>query len=328
LLLLFFAILSDPMSFTQKAYISPVVLEDEKDPQTFMTGIKQIEVDNGNLYVRPLNGTEILVFDSNLKFRYTIGGKGDGPGKFKVNLLGFSVNNGDVWIFEEDQKISFFHGPEYVHDIRIKGLPVGIYGYSTNKFAIAESIVLLAAHPKTRHLGIAYDYAGEVVAGVGQIFPINQDALLENPALNDVLWVKGTSYWFAIFEYFPLIQIFNQQFELVSEFHFDAQSITEYSETYQDWKPRKGWRIPPELNTDAKWYKDHLWIMCHGALLKINPEKKATEKAWHFFGKGNVFPENSRLHFSAFDFLPNSHFLLIPYVPTEAGLAFTSENTD
>jgi len=307
----------------QKAYVIPVVIEDESDPRTFMKGIKQIEIDRDLLYVRPSNSTEVLVFDRQLKFLFSVGGKGGGPGKFKVNLAGFSVRDSSLWLFEDDHRLSYFQGPDHIRDIPIKGLQVSYPYFSTVKFDFDDHKILLSAHPRTRNLGLVYDFEGNILQGVGNLFPINREVLQKNPAYNDVLWVKGSDSWYAIFEYHPLIQKFDANFLLVDEIAYSAQAHDDYLDHFGDWKPKKKWRIPPEINTDAKWHDGHLWVMCFGALLKIDPNGKRLTREWHFFGKGENFPEMERLHFYSFDSFSDDFILITTIADQWGSYAFT-----
>ena len=308
---MFLALLLGPQTVKpKKAYIIALPLEKESDPRTYLSTVDQVEIDRDLLYVRPKNSAEILVFDRERKFLFNIGGRGGGPGFFRTVISGFAVAEGHVWAFEHDTKMSYFQGAKHIRDIPIKGLQVSIHGSSTAAFAVDENLVLISAHPKTRKLGVAYAYDGTVIQGVGEIFPINRDVLLRNPATNDVLWVKGEGHWYAVFEYHPLVQVFDDQFQLVREIPFDTQVVSEFQDRWQDWQPKKGWRIPFELNRDTKYHDGHLWILCYGALLKLDPKTGALTGAWHFFGQRSDFKSLGRLHFYAFDFFSDGQLVL------------------
>jgi len=309
--LLISALLLDPATVKpQKTYIVPLAIEDEDDPRTYLNSIDQIVIDGDLLYLRPTNGTTIKVFDRERKFLFQIGGRGGGPGLFPTPIRAFTVANGNVWAFCKDTQLSYFQGEHFVRNIPIKGLQVSVYRTSTAAFAANEEVVLLSAHPKTRQLGVVYTYDGKVVQGVGDIFPIDKEVLARNPAYNDVMWVKGKHRWYAVFEYHPLVQVFDRQFKLVSEISFDTQAMREFEERWRDWQPKEGWRIPIEMNYDVAWHDAHLWIMCFGALLKIDPETKSLSGAWHFYGKGPQFANYGRLHFYTFDFFSDGQMLM------------------
>lgn len=305
------ALLLDPETIKpQKTYFIPLTIEDEDDPRTYLNTIDQIVIDDDLLYAHPSQSTVIKVFDRNLKFQFQIGGRGGGPGLFPSTILSFNAVNGNVWALCKDTQVSYFQGDHFVRNIPIKGVQVSIYGSSTAAFAVDEDVAVIPAHPKTRQLGVAYTYDGEVVQGVGDIFPIDKEVLAHNPAYNDVMWVKGKDRWYAVFEYHPLVQVFDREFKLVSEFTFDTQAVKEFEERWRDWKPKKGWRIPPELNYDAAWHDGHLWIMCFGALLKLDPETKTLRGAWYFYGQDPQFDDRGRHHFYTFDFFSDGQMLM------------------
>jgi len=305
------ALLLDPATVKpQKTYFIPLVIEDEEDPRTYLNTIDQIVIDGDLLYLRPTNGTTIKVFDRERKFLFQIGGRGGGPGMFPTPIRAFTVANGNVWAFCKDTQISYFQGDHFVRNIPIKGVQISVFGNSTALLAADDEVVLLAAHPKTRQLGVVYTYDGKVVQGVGDIFPIDREVLAHNPAYNDAMWVKGKHGWYAVFEYHPLVQVFDHQFKLVSEFSFDAQAVKEFEERWGDWQPKEGWRIPFEMNYDAAWHRDHLWIMCYGALLKIDPEAKTLSGAWHFYGQDPEYDASGRHHFYTFDFFSDGQMVM------------------
>lgn len=294
----------------QKAYIVPLPLEDENDPRTFLSFVKQLEIDKDLLYIRPANSAHILVFDKDRKFLFKIGGKGGGPGEFATVLSGFGVSNGNVWAFEKGSHISYFQGPKYITNIPIKGVQISIHGSSSARFIVNDDMFLLGANPRTRHLGVAYAYDGNTIQGVGNIFPIKEEVLLRNPAYNDVLWVEGGKEFYAVFEYHPLVQVYDRNFQLVREFTFDTVAVKEFEDQWGDWQPKEGWRIPFELNRDVSWHDGHLWILCNGALLKFNPKSGHLLNVYHFFGKGPKFKNHGRLHFYTFDFFSDSQLLI------------------
>jgi len=311
ILLWFSAWLLDPASVKpQKTYIVPLAIEDEDDPRTYLNTIDQIVIDGDLLYLNPTHSSVIKVFDRDLKFLFQIGGHGGGPGLFPTAIHSFTAANGNVWAFCKDTQMSYFQGDHFVRNIPLKGVQVSVYGGSTAAFAADEDVVVIPAHPKTRRLGVVHAYDGKVVQGVGDIFPIDKEVLARNPAYNDVMWVKGKDRWYAVFEYHPLVQVFDRAFKLVSEFAYDTQAVKEFEERWGDWKPKKGWRIPFEMNYDAAWHDGHLWIMCFGALLKIDPETKSLSGAWHFYGQDPEYDASGRHHFYTFDFFSDGQMVM------------------
>ena len=294
----------------QKTYIRPLHIENKSDPNTMFYGISQIEIDNDQLYIRGLNATRIKVFNRDLSFAYSIGTRGQGPGEFHSSITAFSVFKGTVWAFEGGEKAICFRGPDLHTEIPLRGIQISTGRSSTGAFACDSDLVLVHAHPKTRKLGVAYAYDGEVIQGVGEIFPVDRDMLLQNPATNDTMWVKGGNHWFAVFEYHPLIQKFDAQLNLVAEYTFDVPAAQEWFSRRDDFINKERFSLPPEMNTDIAYFNEKLWLICYGALIKINPKSGQLEGIWHFFGRGPGFEGTSRLNLYTFDFFDDGQIAL------------------
>lgn len=297
MMFLLFCLLVDQGPKPEVVYLQPFDVIDENDPNTFFGIVRQLEIDNDQLYLRP-HGSEILVFNRDRSFSHAIGRKGHGPGEFPDVVYAFGVNNGDVLAISSQEDVLHFQDQDYAGAFKIKGANLNIYGISSNTLSVSHGQAMISANPRTRKIGALYSFDGKSREGVGDIFPINQDVLMKNPAYNDNLWVRGGDYWFCIFKYHPLIQKFNEQLEKVDEFTYSDQLVNLYQEKWEDFESKQSFRFPPAMNTDLKYHDGHLYVICYGSLLQINAVTGEHARTWHFKGQGKGFEhvEGGRLH--------------------------------
>lgn len=294
---LLFLLLSDPPQ-PRVAYLNPYPIVNEDDPRTFFRNIRQIEIDSDLLYLRVFGQEHLLVFDQNRNYLYDIGSKGAGPGEFPESVYSFGVSGGEVFALKSLTKVLHFQGNEFLDSFEIKGTNMNMYSRASNTFALDHNAVVIPAHPATRKLAMAYDYQGNILASLGEIFPINPEILSKNSATNDTLWVYGGNHWYGILKYHPLILKFNERWEQVAEFTFQDPLVDAWLEQWDNFQPKNSYNFPSELVTDLKYHAGSLFLICNGGLLQLNPDSGTHLRTWHFLGKGEGFEnvQGKRLH--------------------------------
>lgn len=134
--------------------VNPFDFQDEANPDSFITGIRQIECNGEDLFILSHDEPSVFQISGKGKFLKKIGSKGGGPKELGYHgPVAMAVQGNSLWIIDDRHKAAhFFEGGE--HQLRI---PIATYqlrygSNPTDVFAFTNNHVLIQAHPTSQHL--------------------------------------------------------------------------------------------------------------------------------------------------------------------------------
>jgi len=264
----------------------PLLFQDENRPETFITGIGQLESDGQNLYILRKNDPSVLVIKSDGTFVRNIGRSGLGPGELgSYAPVSLSVSGPSTWILRDDLiGVNYYENGEFITSFKPKGYMVGRTSLPGFSFGFTQDGVLLQAPPRSRALAYFYGYDGEVKKKVGRILPVEKEFLRVNPALNSTSWIRDGNRWYCLFIYRPIIREFDSDFKLIREINFTGPEILEKEEKFFENKEDRNWRPFPKWHfSDFKIFKNSIYILCEGVLYQLDKKSGDLKSRTYFF---------------------------------------------
>ncbi len=290
MIVLLFLMCADWEQSVYKVKLEPFDLVEDEAGASFLTGVHQLESGGELLYIRDKRASHILAVNRDGQVVRVIGRKGGGPGEFKGRVTAFAVHGPALWaIGDRGQRATYFEGGAHVLDFKLKGYNIDAVGPDARPFGFTNEYVLVQAHPSTRHLAALYGYDGELRRYVGDIAPIDVEALRKNPALNDTFWRTDGKRWFCLFKYRPFLLVFDRAFNQLAEFELTGPEIERRNEAFAEFKPKRKTNMPNYFFTDFKIHRGKLYALCSPALYQIDPDTGETLNRTYFFGEGEDF---------------------------------------
>jgi len=278
MLLIVFSLFITPA--THKITIEPFDFQDEAKPESYVKGMWLLDGTGDTLIFAPLNEPVVLLIEPKSKQIQRVGGKGLGPGELGgSHPYGVSKCDRYLWVLDHNRKrLTLFAGGVYQTDFQTEGYQL-LTGASV-KYSIAHNdmFVVVPAYPASGYLAKVYDFAGNVVAKMGEILPIEPDLLEYNPALNNTVWRYLDNKWYCLFMFRPYFRIYNNQFELEHEVQIIGQEVDYFEERFQkrEKDPAQA-RVQPFF-TDFQVTSKNLFVMCYGVLYQMDHKGKLLSK--------------------------------------------------
>ena len=301
----------------QRFKLNPIEYVDQNLSETLVEGFTCVESDGQHLFLGVKNSPYVLELDGKGAFIRAIGGVGKGPGKLgTAGVAALSVSAGGLWVVPSDRSsIRYYERGEALFKIPLRSYPM--ISDNTNVFAVSQDQVVMAAHPRSKHLALAYNYDGKVEQPVGDILPINREDLDYNPALNDTSWLFHGDKWYCLFKYRPFLWVFDKQLKLEQQFELEGPEISVMEKNFYERAP-KIFQIgsqfyPRRFFFDFKAFGDHLFFICRAVLYQVNRHDGRVVSRLAFYGEGKGFEKvgsDSNLFMRNFTFLDTGQLIL------------------
>jgi hypothetical protein len=317
LILLFLLVNS---SETHRVEIEPFDFQDENNPATYATGMKQIECNGSDLFISLLRRPVILQIETDGTFVRAIGKKGQGPGELGWHAVwAISVRGERLWALRDDLTLAnYYENGNHMHTIRPSSYQFRGSRMVAYRFAFDNEHIVIQTHPGTGFLANVYDYNGNVRRQVGKTFPVRKEFLARNPSLYSTIWAHDGERWYCLFVHRPILRVFGKDFELEKEFILSAPEIEALEEVFYKNEKDPNWTYPRPHFTDIQVQGKDILIMCDGTLYQVNKETGEVLSRTYFFGGKELREkhgiDSARLEYFAVNeenkiFLGISHFM-------------------
>ncbi len=266
--------------------IRPLDFQREDQPQTFITGIAQIESDGETIFIAPHMEPSLLLLSREGRFLSRLGGKGQGPeelGSFGIRSL--SVQPDRVWVLDGQKRAHYFEKGEHQLSWSVKSHWMATYAAGAFTLTFDAEHVIIPIHPATGHLAAVYNYGGQRVRYLGEILPIDAELIAKNRAINDTHWARDERYWYCLFKFWPKLLVFDRQFRKVAETDLTGPEIDICNgiffgdiETSYTGPPRVYFR-------DFKVHGESLYFFCRDALYQVDKRNLKTLRRYKLFAR-------------------------------------------
>ncbi len=293
----------------------PVKYQDEANPKTYLSGIRQLESNGKNLVILRKDSPSALEITPEGDFVRNIGHRGDGPGELGLHgPIAMAVKAESTWIFRSDMKaLNYYEKGKYITGFKPESYQLGPNTTPSFSFAFDSTHIVIQSHPSRRRLANAYDYGGELATGVGEILPVEREFLRVNPALNNTAWLKDDESWWCLFLFRPILREFDSKFQLKREITLNGPEIEEKEEKYFKNEVDPSWRPYPKWHfSDFKIFKNSIFVMCEGTLYQINKKTGKTESRSIFTPNKKILQvfHIPKVNFQFFAFTENGRLFL------------------
>ncbi len=250
----------------------PLIYQDEDNPDTFLTGIHQLESNGDHLFILRERYPSVIEIKRDGRFVRNIGRSGEGPGELGHHgPISMAVHGNSVWIFRNDMKsINYFENGEFKVSFKPESYQMARNKLPAYHFGFDQDHVLIQSYPGDKSLAVVYDYTGQAKQRVGKILPIEPDFLKVNPAINNTSWIKDGESWWCLFIYRPLLREYNSNFKLLREITLHGPEIEEKEEIFFKNEVNPNWQYPKWHFSDFKVFKNSIYILCEGALYQVD----------------------------------------------------------
>lgn len=270
-----------------RVQIHPLDFQDENNPQTFVTGITQIESDGEFLYIAAHREPRLLQLSREGRFLRQLGGKGQGPEELgDYGLRSISVQKDRIWILDGHLRVHYFErgGHQLSWPVKSYSILGSITGADTLTFD--RDHVIIPVHPATGHLAGVYDYGGERVRYLGDILPIDTELIGKNRAINGTHWARDENHWYCLFKYWPWLVVFDKQFHQVRAVELSGPEIdfcmgVFFGDIESEYK---GGPVQPFF-PDFKALGKYLYFFCRKTLYQLDKKSLKTFRRYKLFAK-------------------------------------------
>jgi len=313
LFLLFFC--STPLLFAQTTHrlaVTPLDIA-ETDVGFYPESIHQLEVLDGKILIRNYGQASVLALEPDGTPTHTIGGPGGHPSEMGGGVLALAVGERHLWALDAERKrVRLFRDNRYHTSFPIERYNVHFAYPTSNVFAGTEEVVVVPTHPETGFLATAFAADGTMLRHVGRL-PVETTAVRETiPGADDTFWLTDGHRWLAIHKFYPLVSLFDDQFELVGRFQPDSPIIAKSRDRVDGFAPSPERGLPMPVFTDAKLHDGALYLMSTGHLHRIDWHTGTVEAIYAFYGEGEDFVEVTAPFLTLFSFalLPGHRVVL------------------
>ena len=301
----------------QRLQLVPVPFQTEAIADTLIDGVSCLETDGTHVYLGQRTSPYVLELDGRGRYIRSIGGKGQGPGMLgNYGIRALSISPGGLWVVSSSNGLglNYYEQGQFLFKFPLQSYP--LVQSKTNLFGVSGEQVVVAAHPRGKHLALAYNYDGKVEQAVGDILPINREDLEYNAALNDTHWLYYGEKWYCLFKYRPFLRVYNKDFSLEHHFSLEGPEISIKEDEFYSRAPKKHTigklTFPFPYFRDFKAFGKHLYFTCNGVLYQVNGSTGHVVSRHVFFPKIKGYEHsNSNHHMAFFCFLNSGQLMLV-----------------
>ncbi|MDJ0841727.1 MAG: hypothetical protein QNK37_34810 [Acidobacteriota bacterium] len=283
----------------QRLQLQPLDLKDAHP-----NGIHQLESNGRHIYIRSSRQSEVFVVDLAGELVHTLGGTGEHPAEFgKHGVVAMALWDRHLWGIDGSLKrVRLFHEGRYVTSFPLPNYNL-YFGYPAgNAFAGNSEVVLVPAHPDTGFLAAAFHRDGTLLRHVGER-PAATRALAETlPGIDDTFWLHDGTSWFAVHKYYPMVTVFNDQFEPILRFDVDSPVTRRLLERIEHFQPDAQNNLPMPVFTDVKHRNGKLYLMSWGRLHQLDAATGKLQAVYVFYGRGPEFAQVTAPFVTLFNF--------------------------
>jgi hypothetical protein len=288
-------------------------IQDENNPETHLSGVKQLESNGQDLFLLTIRQPGVLQFSGEGHFIRRIGRKGQGPGELGNRRSGaMAVNGESVWIRTHLQMF-LFHKGDFLHSFRFNSYQHTGSSGASRAFTFSPDHLIVQAHPSSRNIASVFNYDGSTHKMIGELASANPVYLKTNPALNFTVWTRDEDHYYCLFVYRPMIVVYNRDFEKVKELKLRGPEISAFEEKFLRNEPDPHFDYPKPHFTDIKTFRGHLYVMCDGMLYQLDKEDGQTLSRSIFIGNEAIWKERGekrKLYYYHMAFLDDGTFFL------------------
>jgi len=269
-----------------------------------LPSIDQIESDGQRLYLRSMQGVEILVVSPEGKQLKAIGGRGGHPGELgEVGAIAMSVQGNRLWAVDtEGKRARLYVEGRYETSFPLKEWLFRIGDATTNAFAFSDDRVLLPAPPNASYLGAALNFDGATVKRVGEVPPFATD-ILDNPErVNAVYWLRHEEAWWSVHKFMPIATRYGKDFRQTDLFQLASPIVDDMFDRVAAFEPTPHRASPTPVFTDTKIFRNRLYVMSGGRLHQIDMATGKTMAIASFYGTGPDFAQVTLPQVTLFSF--------------------------
>ena len=291
---------------------------DEENPATMLEGVAGLGSNGHHLFVMAANSPYVLELDSRPRLVRRIGRRGNGPEDTGIHgLQGLAVTQQGLFVISNNGKPAMHYYEKGEHLFRFNLLSMPMVSRVSNIFAVSDQQIMTAAHAKTGHLGLVYDYGGGPEARAGKLLPMNKGDLRYNPAINDTYWQYDGTYWYCLFKYRPFLRVYNRDFTRIKEWTLQGPEISKKEKDFFARAEKKikygNISFPFPYFDEFKLFGNHLYFTCGKILYKLRKDDGRLISRTAFYGEGPGFEEvtpGGNLNLSYFAFLNTGRLVL------------------
>ena len=276
-----------------------------------VSSIDQIESGGNRLYLRSMKMPEILEIDEQGRLIRIIGRGGHGPGEWgSGGVQAIALFNSELWgVGTHSKTLNGFVDGRYKQEVFIDRVTLGRVTATSNVFAVSDQHIVIPSPFKTKFLAEIFDKNGKYQGQLGESLENDPGLLRENPVINDSLWIFHDGFWYGLFKFFPVINVFDQKFNHHAQWSIDHAWINTSLAHIMDGSPE---HLNVPLFSDFKAFKGNLYLMCRGKLIQFSLTQKRVTAVAGFFGKGQNFGpvEGKPLTLQSFAFLEDGSLVL------------------
>ncbi len=282
---LFLAIFPNEIGVT-RIELKPFDFQNEARPDSLISGMLQLDTDGTNLFLIPNGSPTILEISLEKGFLRMYGGPGQGPGMLGSHQpKSISAQKGRFWTLDSQMFAQYFEDGNHIIKWPVKSYNIARSRWGAKTMAFNRDHVVIPVHPLTRHLAAAYDYGGNRVKYLGEIYPIDHEMLMKNPGLNDTHWAQDEDFWYCLFKYWPRLLVFDQDFKMIRDIELRGPEIDIAQGIYHGDIPDI-YEGPPLAWFPGLAAQDgYLYFSCRDALYKVSAKDFKTVSRFKFFSE-------------------------------------------
>lgn len=293
--LLSFAVLAQEIR-----YPKPLDFQDDALPETFAQTIRQLESDGEAVVVKTENA-HLLKINLNGQVLEVFPLPQDGP-VHHLSVAAFAMHQNQLAVVNQARRIYLYKGARAFSHFQSQAFSLDdFYNLATTKSFGFNGDQMVVPSQTKNSVAVVLDGAGNVSTQVGKPIAFPSDFPWDTQFLNATFWVAAGEKWYCLFKFKSLLRVYDRKFQLLDEFEFTSEEIANCDlELYEPTQAYLGqMSMPLPHFSDFKIFGSHGYLLCRGALLKLNLNSGKLENSYHFFGRGDDFekvPEGQRLN--------------------------------
>ena len=224
--------------------------------------------------------------------------------------MAIALGDGELWGYgTHNRTMNGYRNQVFTGGFSIDKVTPGLFGTTSNTFGVSQKHLVVPSPFRTSFLAEIFSKTGESLGPLGEPLETNPEILKRNPVVNDTLWQHHGNSWLALFKFFPVLAVFDRNFQPVTQIGLNDPWIdTGFKKLISEGFDSS---IPP-LFSDFKIFENRIYLMCRGKLLQLDAKTGETLSRTTFFGEGLDFGKvaGEPLSFPFFTFLADGSLVL------------------
>ena len=163
-----------------------------------------------------------------------------------------------------------------------------LFSPASNGFAFTEREIVIPG-PHSGDLATVYARDGQILRRVGRRLRATDELEATVPGIHDTIWIRRDQGWLSVHKFFPIVVRYDPNFRKIGEYQIESPAPLQLLDELYRFDPSPERAAPNAVITDAKMFRNELYLMSGGRLHRVDPDTGRVKSIMTFSGRGPDF---------------------------------------